>query len=114
MPGEALFTLVNAGNIFVQANIEETDLAGVKQGDKVTIYPRIYLRSKSFEGVVVSSPFGVTRQITQPFSGNQIIATENKWLLLPQRLPVIIEIINADSKYPLENGMSVYVRIRDQ
>ncbi len=114
MPAEALFTLVNAGSVFVQANIEETDLAGIKQGDKVTIYPRIYLGSRSFEGVVVSNPFGVSRQITQPFSGNQIIATENKWLLLPQRLPVIIEVTNADSKYPLENGMSAYVRIRGQ
>ena len=114
IPGEALFTLVNTGSVFVQANIEETDLAGIKQGDKVNIYPRIYLGSKSFEGSVVSNPFGVTRQITQPFSGNQIIATENKWLLLPQRLPVIIEVSNADTKYPLENGMSAYVRIRGQ
>ena len=113
-PGETLFTLVNSGNAYVQANIEETDLAGVKQGDKVTVYPRIYFGSKSFEGVVVSNPFGITRQITQPFTGNQIIATENKWLLLPQRLPVIIEITNADPKYPLENGMSAYVRIRSQ
>ena len=113
-PGETLFTLVNSGSVFVQANIEETDLAGVKQGDQVTVYPRIYFGSKSFDGVVVSNPFGITRQITQPFSGNQIIATENKWLLLPQRLPVIIEIKNADPKYPLENGMSAYVRIRGQ
>ncbi len=113
-PGETLFTLVNGGNVYVQANIEETDLAGVKQGDKVTVYPRIYFGSKSFEGVVVSNPFGITRQITQPFTGNQIIATENKWLLLPQRLPVIIEITSTDPKYPLENGMSAYVRIRGQ
>ena len=112
--GDALFTLVNTGNVFVQANIEETELADIKQGDKVTIYPRVYLGSKSFEGVVVSNPFGVTRQITQPFSGNQIIATENKWLLLPQRLPVIIEVTNTDSKYPLQNGMSAYVRILGQ
>lgn len=113
-PGETLFALVNNGPIYVQANIEETDLADIKQGDKVTVYPRIYFGKKSFEGTVVSNPFGITRQITQPFTGNQIIATENKWLLLPQRLPVIIEIINADPQYPLENGMSAYVRIRGQ
>ncbi len=114
IPGETLFTLVNTGNVFVQANIEETELAEIKQGDKVTIYPRIYLGSKSFEGIVVSNPFGVTRQVTQPFSGNQFIATENKWLLLPQRLPVIIEVTNTDPKYPLQNGMSAYVRILGQ
>ncbi|MBU3552755.1 MULTISPECIES: HlyD family secretion protein [Polynucleobacter] len=113
-PGETLFTLVNSGSVYVQANIEETDLEGVKQGDKVKVYPRVYFGSKSFEGVVVSDPFGVTRQISQPFTGNQIIATENKWLLLPQRLPVIIEITNTDPKYPLQNGMSAYVRIRGQ
>ena len=113
-PGETLFTLVNSGNAYVQANIEETDLAGVKQGDKVTVYPRSTLAANRSKGVVVSNTFGITRQITKPFTGNQIIATENKWLLIPQILPVIIEITNADPKYPLENGMSAYVRIRSQ
>ena len=112
-PGAGMFSLVNDGEIFVQANFEETNLAGVKAGDKATVYPRIYLGEKSFEGVVVANPFGVSRQMNQPFSGAPIVQTENKWLLLPQRLPVIIKIINLDEKYPLISGMSTYVRVQD-
>ncbi len=112
-PGAGMFSLVNDGEIFVQANFEETNLAGVKAGDKATVYPRIYLGEKSFEGVVVANPFGVSRQMNQPFSGAPIVQTENKWLLLPQRLPVIIKITNLDEKYPLISGMSTYVRVQD-
>jgi len=50
--------------------------------------------------------------MNQPFSGAPIVQTENKWLLLPQRLPVIIKITDTDKEYPLINGMSTYVRIQ--
>lgn len=112
-PGAGMFTLVNEGEIFVQANFEETNLSGVRAGDKATVYPRIYLGEKSFEGVVVANPFGVSRQMNQPFSGAPIVQTENKWLLLPQRLPVIIKITNLDEQYPLISGMSTYVRVQN-
>lgn len=111
-PAAAMFTLINEGQTFVQANFEETELAGVKEGDKVTVYPRTYIGKKTFEGIVTSIPFGVARQMNQPFSGLPIVQTENKWLLLPQRLPVIIRITNPDKKYPLINGMSTYVRLQ--
>jgi multidrug resistance efflux pump len=112
-PASGMFTLINAGDLYVQANFEETDLAGVKAGDKATVYPRIYFGKKSFEGVVIANPFGVSRQISDPFSGAPIVQTENKWLMLPQRLPVIIKITDPDERFPLINGMSTYVRIRD-
>ena len=66
-PAAGMFTLINDGVIYVQANFEETDLAGVKAGDKATVYPRTYLGKKSYEGVVVANPFGVSRQMSQPF-----------------------------------------------
>ena len=112
-PSAGMFTLVNDGTTYVQANYEETELAGVKAGDKVTIYPRLYLGEKSFQGEVVAMPFGVSRQMSDPFSGAPIVATENKWLLLPQRLPVIIKITETDENYPLINGMSAYVRLQN-
>lgn len=110
-PAAGMFTLVNDGETYVQANFEETEIAGVKAGDKATIYPRAYFGRKSFEGVVVADPFGVSRQMSSPFSGAPIVQTENKWLMLPQRLPVIIKIVDPDADYPLTNGMSTYVRI---
>lgn len=112
-PSVGMFTLINDGDIFVQANFEETNLAGVKAGDKATVYPRTYFGQKSFEGIVVANPFGVSRQMNQLFSGSPIVQTENKWLLLPQRLPVIIKITNPNEKYPLINGMSTYVRLQN-
>jgi multidrug resistance efflux pump len=112
-PSAAMFTLINEGDIYVQANFEETNLAGVKAGDKATVFPRTYFGEKSFEGVVVADPFGVSRQLNLPFSGEQIVQTENKWLLLPQRLPVIIKITKPDEQYPLINGMSTYVRLHN-
>ncbi len=112
-PSAGMFTLVNEGELYVQANFEETSLAGVKAGDKATIYPRTYLGQKSFEGVVVANPFGVSRQTNEPFSGAQMVKAENKWLLLPQRLPVIIRITDVDPDYPLINGMSTYVRLQN-
>jgi multidrug resistance efflux pump len=108
-----MFTLINDGETYIQANYEETELAGVKAGDLATVYPRIYFGKKSFEGVVVANPFGVSRQMNTPMSGSPYVATENKWLLLPQRLPVIIKITDVDEKYPLVNGMSAYVRLHN-
>jgi multidrug resistance efflux pump len=112
-PASGMFTLINDGALYVQANYDETELAGIKAGDKATVYPRIYLGSKSFQGEVVANPFGVSRQMNNPMSGSQFVATQNKWLLLPQRLPVIIKILEPDDKYPLVNGMSTYVRLHD-
>lgn len=111
-PTVAMFTLINDGQTFVQANFEETELAGVKEGNKVTVYPRTYVGKKSFEGTVISLPLGVARQMNQPFTGVPVVQTENKWLLLPQRLPVIIRITDPDQNYPLINGMSTYVRLQ--
>ncbi len=113
-PAGGMFTLVNDGETFVQANFEETELAGVKAGDQATIYPRTYFGRKTFTGTVVADPLGVSRQTNIPFSGAPIVQTENKWLLLPQRLPVIIRVTDIDPDYPLINGMSTYVRIQRQ
>lgn len=113
-PASGMFTLVNEGETFVQANFEETELTGVKAGDKATVYPRTYFGRKSFTGTVVADPFGVSRQTNVPMSGAPYVQTENKWLLLPQRLPVIIRITDMDPNYPLINGMSTYVRIQRQ
>lgn len=111
-PSAGMFSLINDGETLVQANFEETELAGIKAGDKVSVYPRTYFGRKSFEGEVIANPFGVARQTTSPFSGTPIVQTENQWLLLPQRLPVIIKVINPDPDYPLVSGMSTYVRIQ--
>ena len=113
-PAQSLFSLIPNGKIFVQANFNETDLASVRPGDRVSVFPRTYLWEKSFEGVVVSQPFGVDRQITPPLMSEQVVLSENRWLQLPQRLPLMIEITNPDQvDFPLQSGMSTYVYVHD-
>ncbi|MFK8040317.1 MAG: HlyD family secretion protein [Rickettsiaceae bacterium] len=112
LPKKPLFVILNKDTIYVQANFNETDLAKVKEGDEVLIFPRTYLGKKIFHGVVESSSWAVDRQKDNPFNGMQFILTENKWLLLPQRMPVIIRITNPSKKYPLQSGMSAYVYIK--
>ena len=113
-PGEPLFSVAPEGPIYVQANFNETDLAGVKPGDKVRVFPRTYLWQRSFEGVVKSLPFGVDRQFSPPLLAEQVVVAPNRWLQLPQRLPLIIEIVDPEqANYPLQSGMSAYVYVHD-
>ncbi|MFZ9035929.1 MAG: HlyD family secretion protein [Francisellaceae bacterium] len=109
--GESVFSLVDNKVTYVQGNFNETEVSGVRPGDRVDIYPRAYLGEKVFHGVVESLPLGVSRQHTNPLTGTQIVLSENKWLLLPQRLPVIIKVEDRDENYPLQAGMSAYVYI---
>lgn len=42
----------------------------------------------------------------------QNVTNENQWVLLPQRMPVQIKIMDPDPKYPLRVGTSAYVYIQ--
>jgi multidrug resistance efflux pump len=110
--GEPLFSFINTDVTYIQANMIETDLTHVKQGDQVVIFPRTYLWHKIYHGVVVSNNWFVNRQIRNPIEGAQVLMNQNKWLLLPQRMPVQIKITEPDKKYPLKPGMSTYVYIK--
>jgi multidrug resistance efflux pump len=44
----------------------------------------------------------------------QMVQNENQWVLLPQRLPVQIKVIDLDPKYPLRVGTSAYVYIKSE
>lgn len=109
---EGLCSFVNTANTYIQANFNETDLANVRSGDKVLIYPRTYLWHKVFHGVVMSDNWTSDRQHIIPLKSTQFVMSENHWLNLPQRLPVQIKVLDSDPKYPLRPGMSTYVYIQ--
>lgn len=109
---QPLFSFVDTDDIYFQANFNETDLADVHEGSKVFIFPRTYLGRKMFHGVVVSEYWGANRQITDGKSQMQNVTNENEWILLPQRLPVQIKVLDPDPKYPLRAGSSAYVYIK--
>lgn len=108
---EPLFSFVTTGEVLIQANFNETDLRLVKPGDKVLIFPRTYLFEKVFHGEIISDYWAVNRQSTNQRTQLQDVKNENQWLLLPQRLPVQIRVLDPDPEYPLRVGSSAYVYI---
>lgn len=109
---QPLFSFVDTDEVYFQANFNETDLGDVHEGAKVLILPRTYLGRKVFHGVVVSEYWGTNRQNTDAKTQMQNVTNENEWILLPQRLPVQIKVIDPDPKYPLRAGTSAYVYIK--
>lgn len=109
---QPLFSLVDTDNIFIQANFNETDLRDVRKGAKVVIFPRMYLGRKVFHGEIESDYWGANRQLVDNRTQLQNVINENQWILLPQRLPVIIRITDPDPQYPLRVGTSAYVYVK--
>ncbi|QEY52255.1 HlyD family secretion protein [Legionella longbeachae] len=109
---QPLFSLVDTDNVYIQANFNETDLRDVRKGSKVLIFPRMYLSRKVFHGVVESDYWSANRQLVDNRTQLQNVVNENQWILLPQRLPVIIRITDPDPHYPLRVGTSAYVYIK--
>ena len=109
---QPLFSLVDMDDIYIQANFNETDLGNVRKGSKVLIFPRMYLGRKMFHGVIDSDYWSANRQLVDNRTQLQNVINENQWILLPQRLPVIIRITDPDPDYPLRLGTSAYVYIK--
>ncbi|CEG56129.1 HlyD family secretion protein [Legionella fallonii] len=108
---EPIFSFIDTSNYFIQANFNETDLRNVRIGDKAYIILRMYYFNKVFHGRVVNSLWAAERQATAPKSQIQLVSNENEWLLLPQRFPIQIKILDPDPDYPLNPGASAYVYI---
>lgn len=108
---QPVFSFIDTSNYFVQANFNETDLRNVRPGQKVYILLRMYYFNKLFHGEVVNTLWAAERQNTSSRSQIQKVRNENEWLLLPQRFPVQIKILDPDPKYPLHPGASAYVYI---
>lgn len=108
-----VFSLVDTDTMFIQANFNETDLRRVQPGNRVTIFPRMYFGTKIYHGVVFSKNWAASRLWTHQQTQLQIVKnTESNWFLLPQRLPVQIQITDYDPEhYPLSVGSSAYVYI---
>lgn len=108
---QPLFSFIDTTHFWIQANMDETDLRRVRVGDKVTIMLRMYYFDKIFHGKIVNTLWAADRQETSARTQQQKIENENQWLLLPQRFPLQIEILDPDPKYPLNPGASAYVYI---
>ena len=76
-PGNVVFAFIDSTTWWVQANFEETELALIKEGQKVSIklwqYP-----DKVFDGVVTATGWGVSRTSSEA-NGMPQVQQENQW-----------------------------------
>jgi membrane fusion protein, multidrug efflux system len=98
--------LVGTNNIWVDANMKETDLTHVKPGDHVDVYVDTY------PGHVWSG----TVQSIAPAAGSEfsILPAQNSsgnWVKVVQRIPVRVQVDPSSEKLPLRAGMSATVEI---
>jgi len=106
-PGQALLSVVPSSDVWVTANLKETELQFVKVGDPVEFTVDAY-RGVTFKGAVesVSPATGARFALLPPdnASGN--------FTKVVQRVPVRIAVTTEDPAHPLRPGMSVDVSIR--
>ena len=104
--GTPVFSLVEAGHAWVEANFKETDLTYVRAGQPATLsvdtYPGTVWQAR-VESIGPASGSEFALLPPQNSTGN--------WIKVVQRIPVRLAIDNPDPAQPLRAGMSVVVDI---
>ena len=104
--GEAVFSVIERGKIWVEANLKETQLTHVLEGQSAS--------------VVVDAYPGVEREATvdaiAPATGAEfsVLPPQNatgNWVKVVQRIPVLLDIEQPEGASPLRAGMTVSVSI---
>jgi membrane fusion protein (multidrug efflux system) len=102
VPGNLLFTLVPLNEVYVTANFKETQLDGVRTGQRANIHVDTY--DRDFDGVVdsIAGAAGSRQALLPPQN-----ATGN-FIKVVQRIPVKILVKQSnDSRFVLRPGMNV-------
>ncbi|MCS3497764.1 multidrug resistance efflux pump [Bradyrhizobium japonicum] len=108
--GQNVISLVNADSFWVDAYFEETQLAGMREGDPVRIKLMGY--KQIVRGEVGSVARGITVANAQP--DGQGLAAVNPiftWVRLAQRVPVRIRIDQVPADVRLVAGMTATVQV---
>ncbi len=106
MPGLPLMSVVASQDLWVEANLKESQLEHVRAGQAVTIAVDAY-RSTQWDGVVDSIGQATGAEFSLLPAQN---ATGN-WVKVVQRVPVRIRITQREDAPPLRAGMSSEIRI---
>jgi membrane fusion protein (multidrug efflux system) len=105
-PGTPLFSLVETGDTWIDANFKETQLTNMKPGQKAEIVVDTY-PGRTFEATVKAIGAGTGAEFSLLPAQN---ATGN-WVKVTQRIPVRLELADADAKMALRTGMSATVTV---
>jgi membrane fusion protein, multidrug efflux system len=104
--GRPVFSIVSRQEVWVEANLKETELTHVKEGQTATITVDAYPDAKWTARVASIAPAtGAEFSILPPQN-----ATGN-WVKVVQRIPVRLDVAEPDGGPPLRAGMSVIVTI---
>ena len=106
--GQAIITLVNNDLLWVQANLEEDDIGGIKPGDQAIVWVDAY-PGRSFKGEV-ENVMGASLSKFSLFSST---SSSGNYIKVTQRVPVRIR-ITENHLPPLYPGINAEVRIRHQ
>ncbi|RWX64039.1 HlyD family secretion protein [Mesorhizobium sp. M4B.F.Ca.ET.089.01.1.1] len=104
--GTPLFSLVETGDTWIDANFKETQLTHMKPGQKAEIVVDTY-PGKTFEATVKAIGAGTGAEFSLLPAQN---ATGN-WVKVTQRIPVRLELTDPDAKMALRTGMSAAVTV---
>ena len=109
--GQTLFAIVKHSEIYIEANLKETQMTNIAVGQKATLIPDSFPNTK-FIAVVDS---------ISPATGSEfsILPAQNasgNWVKVVQRLPVRLRLLNGNksSIKKLKVGMTVSVKINTE
>ena len=104
--GDIIFSVVEADNVWIEANLKESQLTHVRQGQQATIIVDAYPNKELKASVTSLSPAtGAEFAVLPPQN-----ATGN-WVKVVQRIPVRLDLLEPDLDPPLRAGMTVTVSI---
>jgi membrane fusion protein (multidrug efflux system) len=104
--GTALFSLVETGDTWIEANFKETQLTHMKAGQEAEIVLDTY-PDRTFRGTVEAIGAGTGAEFSLLPAQN---ATGN-WVKVTQRIPVRIKVDATDAGLAMRTGMSAAVSI---
>lgn len=104
--GTPLFSLVETGDTWIDANFKETQLTHMKPGQKAEIVVDTY-PGRKFEATVKAIGAGTGAEFSLLPAQN---ATGN-WVKVTQRIPVRLELTDPESRMMLRTGMSADVTV---
>jgi len=87
--GAPLMTFISSSNVWVEAYLRENAIGNVKPGDPAEIVLDV-APGRVFQGVVISTGFGVDWGRTAKAGKLPSISNPSDWLREPQRFPVVL------------------------
>jgi membrane fusion protein (multidrug efflux system) len=100
--GVPVFTLIQSGDTWIEANFKETQLAGVRVGQAARIVADAYPGVECPARVSAIAPTG--HALRRP-------AATGNWVKVVQRVPVHLAIEQSADRPPLRAGMTVTVSV---